>query len=423
MTEIVLAAALLIAVVALAIAWRGTSKPATGSDVGHALRELLLARAEGRVSAEEFDQRQAALHAAVLQTPDVEGRGTGHGGGLKRWQLVLAVGVIAVAGALYGWLGAPRDGVDAPTVMPMQAAEGSGAAMGDGAGPKGGDLAVLVKRLAEKLEKDPQNGEGWSLLAHAYIELRQHKEADVAFAKAAALLPPNADMLADWADAHVVANDRHWDNKAAELVKKALAVDPKHLKALALAGSEAFDGKHYKEAIAFWKRMQAAAPADSMDAKLAAANIEEAEAVLAGKPLPSASAQPEAAAPSAALTSANAVAVAGPSISGKVTVAASAKGKVAPGDTVFVVVKSPDNSGPPLAVKRFAASELPANFTLGDGDAMMPNRKLSAFAEVVVLARLSKSGNAAPQPGDLASAPRKARLGATGLALELVATP
>ena len=108
-------------------------------------------------------------------------------------------------------------------------------------------------------------------------------------------------------------------------------------------------------------------------------------------------------------------------MSGTVTVPAALKGKAAATDTVFVVVKTPDNSGPPLAVKRFTGADLPASFKLDDADAMMPNRKLSGFAEVILIARLSKSGNAMPQPGDLASAPQKVKLGAAGIKLELAA--
>jgi len=147
----------------------------------------------------------------------------------------------------------------------------------------GGDLKVMVTRLSAKLNQDPKNGEGWALLAHTYVELRQHSEAEAAFAKAAALLPPDAKLFADWADAHVVAHDGKWDAQARDLTKRALAADPKNLKALALAGSEAFSRADYHQAISFWKDMQAAAPANSMHAKLAQVNIEEANAMLAGK--------------------------------------------------------------------------------------------------------------------------------------------
>ena len=108
-------------------------------------------------------------------------------------------------------------------------------------------------------------------------------EATAPGTKASALFPLDASMLADWADAHVVSHERKWDSEARKIVQRALSADPKHLKSLALGGSEAFDRADYKAAISFWKRMKAVAPADSMDTKLAEANIHEAEAMLSGK--------------------------------------------------------------------------------------------------------------------------------------------
>jgi cytochrome c-type biogenesis protein CcmH len=193
-----------------------------------------------------------------------------------RWALPSAIAVIAIG--VYTLAG-KTDNVAVAPVVSQPAPHQSSTQQTN----KGGDLDVVVKRLESKLEKDPKNGEGWALLAHTYVELGKHREADAAFAKAAVLLSPDAKFLADWADAHVVAHDRKWDDAARDMIKRALSIDPKHLKSLALAGSEAFDRGDYKNSIAYWKKMKAAAPADSMDAKLADANIQEADAILAGK--------------------------------------------------------------------------------------------------------------------------------------------
>ena len=101
---------------------------------------------------------------------------------------------------------------------------------------------------------------------------------------AAFRVPANASLLADFADAHVMSNGRQWDAQAKAAIGKALAADPKHLKALALAGSEAFDRKDFKAAVAFWERIIAAAAADSIEARAAQANIVEAKALIDGKP-------------------------------------------------------------------------------------------------------------------------------------------
>jgi cytochrome c-type biogenesis protein CcmH len=95
------------------------------------------------------------------------------------------------------------------------------------------------------------------------------------------------------------------------------------------------------------------------------------------------------------------------------------KGKVAATDTVFVIAKAADGTGAPLAVKRFTVADLPAKFSLTDGDAMVPTRSLSRFGEAQVSARLSKSGDAMPQVGDIASNFVRAKVGSGDIELRL----
>ncbi len=244
------------------------------TDISKALRELLLARAEGRIDAEEFERRQAALHADLLAGDAAAKRNAW-------WPWALAIVVLAVAPGVYFWTGG--SGTARTTMPPMMPAAAPAPAGTPQKANSGGDLKAMSMRLAEKLAKDPTNGEGWALLAQTYVELRQHKEADQAFTKAATLGKVDTRLLAEWADAHVVANNRKWDRTARDIVARALAADGKNLKALALSGSEAFDRGDHKQAIAQWQKLRALAPPDSMDAKLADANIEEAKAVMSGK--------------------------------------------------------------------------------------------------------------------------------------------
>lgn len=400
MTLFVTLVAAVLAVVLLAL---GGLLPFTRRDanagIGAALRELLLARAEGRIDVDEFDRRQAALHAKLIETPQDAAPAA------RRYLLwSVPVLVAALAGALYGYLESPQGGSDAaPAPFSSRPAAPQNAQAN-----AGGDLNLMLKRLADRMAKDPGNGEGWLLLARTYGELRQHREAAEAYAKADALLKPDAALLADWADAHVMSRDRTWDDKARGIVKKALAADPGHLKSLALAGSEAFDRKDYKAAIEYWKRMKTRAPADSMDAKLAETNIAEATSMMKGGKKPEAPSRQDASAT-----------VEG--IAGTVVLDPKLKGDVAPTDTVFVVARAPDGKGFPLAVKRFTASELPARFQLADGDAMMPGRTLSKFGEVLLSARVSRTGNASPQPGDITSESVRVNAGTAGVKLDLKA--
>jgi cytochrome c-type biogenesis protein CcmH len=148
---------------------------------------------------------------------------------------------------------------------------------------KGGELPAMIVELKARLAADPASGQDWLLLARAYRQLQQFPAADGAFREVAARLPDDAAWLADWVDTHVMAGGRQWDEDARALLKRALQADPKHVKTLALAGSEAFDRKDYATAIAFWQRMKAAAPAGSMEVRLAEVNIGEAERLISGK--------------------------------------------------------------------------------------------------------------------------------------------
>lgn len=362
------------------------------------LRTLLLARANGRLTEDEFNQHQAALHAAVLlPTPARK-----HNDGILG---VLALIVVIVA-STYAWRTKPQAIEIQPTVLDnieLTPAGPMDTHIGNAPQPPakvGGDLSVVVKRLADKMAKNPGDGEGWLLLARTYSELNQMQEAATAYAKAAALLPPNAALFADWANTHVLANAGKWDAESKKIIQRALAADAKHPKSLSLAGSEAFSRADYKTAIAYWQKELSASTPNTDEAKLAQSNIQEAQMRLSGK-------------------TSQAAAPASTAISGTVTLDATLKGKVSPGDTLFIVARAPDGSNPPLAVKRFTAADLPVHFSLDDSAAMIPSRTLSQFSEITLIARISKSGLAAPAAGDIEAKPVSTKMGNTGIKLQL----
>lgn len=334
--------------------------------------------------------RQMAVAAETPASPQVPATAGGWRRGLIPALLVLmAVAIYFAISALTGQ--------QAANVASLPAAESTPA-------NADGDLDTLVKRLADKLASDPKSGDGWLLLAKTYGELRKFPEAAAAYEKAAGLLPPDATLLANWADSYVMAKGGKWDAAARRLLTQALALDPKHLKALALAGSEAFDRGDFPQAIALWKRMREAAPADSDDWKLADANIAEANSRLSGK-------APAAATPAAAGEA--------PGVGGLITLSPKVLSKVSATDTVFVVAKSTEGGGPPLAVQRFKGSDFPIRFRLDDSSAIMPSRTISSASEVIISAMVSHSGQAEAKAGDVYGSPVKARLGADNLKLEL----
>lgn len=271
--------ALVSQLIALLVLLRIAPKPDFSGGSDAKLLRLLKARAAGEIDDAEFASRQQALHASLLAAP--AGRAK-----LRRiWALPFLV-----AGTALTWLGWPDK--HEPNAMQvansMMPAHVSPAPLLDSVVNKdgmkvenAGDLRSLAKPLADKLAKDPNNGSGWLLLARTYRELHEYGQAVPAYEQAAALLPPDAAMLAEWADAYIVSHGRQWDDTARGIVKRALSTDGSNLMALALAGSEAFDRQDYKSAIGYWDRMRSHAGKGSMDAKLAETNIREANAKLA----------------------------------------------------------------------------------------------------------------------------------------------
>ena len=279
-------------------------------------------------------------------------------------------------------------------------------------------VAAMAAKLAAKLEKEPGNVEGWVMLARTYDALNRHADAATAFEHAVALLPDNAALLSDYADS-VGAEQGGLQGKALELIERALKADPTHWKALALAGTAAFDRKDYPQAIALWERLKATAPPGSPIAKTVDASIAEARALGGQKPGP-ANATAASGAATVAATAAKATANAAPpqrgaTIAGTVTLAPALAGKVLPTDTVYIFARAADGPKMPLAVLRKQVKDLPSAFTLDDSMAMTPNFALSKFTSIVVGVRVSKSGNATPQSGDLEGSSPTVNIGATGV--------
>ncbi len=185
-----------------------------------------------------------------------------------------------LAGLIYWKAGSPNAvSVSAPaTTMPPM---GMGMQQSMGDGHEMGDLGAMAQKLAAKLEKSPDNADGWVLLAHTYVELKQHKDAISAFEKAVNLIPNDAQLFADYADALAVTNNAKFDAKSINLVEKALKIDPNHPKALLLAGTIAFNQADYAKAIRLWEHLQPLInKEDTALAKNVAGNIAEAKSLV-----------------------------------------------------------------------------------------------------------------------------------------------
>ena len=265
-----------------------------------------------------------------------------------------------------------------------------------------GELEAMVAKLAAHVEKNPDDAKGWSLLARSYYVMARYPEAVRAYERAVTLVPRDADLLADYADALGMTQEQRLRGQPLELVQRALEIDPDHWKALALAGTAAFDRKDYGRAIAYWERLRRVVPADSQIGRSIEASIAEARELVGATP--GAAKAPKTGAPAA-----------GTKVAGRVSLAPALAAKAAPTDTVFIFARAASGPPMPLAVLRKQVKDLPLEFALDDSMAMAPNLKLSGFAEVIVGARVSRSGNATPQSGDLQGLSRPVKVGAAGV--------
>lgn len=225
--------------------------------------------------------------------------------------------------------------------------------------------------------------ETWSAQAEQARRERRFDAAKAAFEQGIERDEMTADTWADYADA-LAAQAGSLQGAPVAAIEKALQLDPQHRKALWLRASLAIEARRYADALADWRRLRAAIPDESPDARIVDANIEEARA-LAKEP----------AKPAAANR--------GAMVSGEVAIDPALAARLQPGFTLFIYAKAADRPGPPLAVIRRPATGFPVRFSLDDSHAMMPDRRLSAFDRVIVEARVSASGDAASKSGDLAA--------------------
>jgi cytochrome c-type biogenesis protein CcmH len=404
---------------------------AAAATAGHSIAELRTQlqalearRAGGTVAQAEYQRERNRLERAladqVLAAPGAaapSGAGTAAAAAhdaprAPRRLLGLLAGAILVLG-VGGYLatGSPELIAGVPKEDPRSAA----------AGPHGGGIdvaqfAAAVEQLAAKLKEQPDNAEGWAMLARSYVQLGRTTDALPAFAKALALTGDEPRLLADYADALAVTNNRNLEGEPTALVERALKVDPAHPKSLALAGTAAYNRKDYAGAVRHWERLAEVAPPDSPFRDQLLASIAEARQ-LGGMPAAAAPAVPGAA-PQAAAPNA-AAAADGPVLRGTVRLAPALAAQASPEDTVFVFARPAEGSRMPLAIVRKQVKDLPFEFTLDDRLAMTPAARLSLHPKVVVDARVSKSGQAQASAGDLAGRSAPVANNASGLVVEI----
>lgn len=323
---------------------------------------------------------------------------------------LLVAGIIGLAVAGYSYTGAPGATVVA----------GGNAPGADAGGDSEAQFAAAVEQLAQRMASEPDNTEGWAMLGRSYARLGQHDKALAAYKRTGALLQTDARLMADYADTLAMQNNRNLQGEPAQWIERALKLEPDNPKALALAGTAAFERRDFPTAVRHWERLAAISPPGSdfltqVQSGIAEARQQGGMPPAAARAAPAATAGASApAAPAAAQAAAGAAGV-----QGRVRLAPALAQQVQPGDTVFIFARAAEGPRMPLAILRHQVKDLPLDFKLDDSTAMAPQMRLSLHPQVVISARVSKSGQAVPTAGDLIGQSAPVANTARGVAIEI----
>ncbi|MGZ4980799.1 MAG: c-type cytochrome biogenesis protein CcmI [Methylobacter sp.] len=338
------------------------------------LKEQLQA---GALSQALYDEQLAELELALSDDLEIESHVRAPSSQGRWMATVLVLAIPLAGGSLYWALGNYQliNQADQPVAANQAPLEME-------------QMKSMVAGLAERLQKQPDDAMGWTMLGRSYKYLQQYPKAVDAFEHAYKLLGDQPEIMLLYADALAFANDDQLAGLPSELVFKALAMEPDNVTGLWLGGMAKAQTGDFIAARDLWKKLEAQLPAGSdaqkeiqgLLAKVATQIPEDAAAQTESKP-----AEPAKSA----------------SIDVQVSLAPELQKSAGPTDTVFIYAQALSGPKMPLAIVRKQVSELPLTVNLTDAMAMMPTMKLSNFEQVKLLARISKSGDAMQQPGDL----------------------
>lgn len=348
------------------------------------LAELKTNKVSGGISQTQYDEQVAELELALSDDLDIASSSN-----MPQTQgcwlvYVLAVAIPCLSSALYWKLGNYQ--------AVSHSAELNQAAS---ATPSPEAINKMVAGLAEKLKAEPNNLEGWLMLGRSYKMLQRYPESVEAFAHAYQLGGDKAEVMLPYAEVLASSNNNNWAGKPQELVTKALTIEPDNLAGLWFAAIANAQQGDKKTAIGFLRKLEVLLPADSPDKQQIHELIVNTDGQLTN---------------AAPAKSVHSTASSGTSVSIQVSLATKLQSMVNPEDTVFIYAQALSGPKMPLAIIRKQVRELPLSVSLTDAEAMKPNMKLSNFKQVRLLARISKSGDAMPQPGDLIGVIEQANL-------------
>ena len=384
--------------------WRGTGsgKSGTHNEVQRDVANLEILRdqsseleadlRDGLLTQDAYEQGKRELQVRLLDEVNMTQPDAAPHRSAKGLAIMLAILLPLFSVPLYLTIGNTK------ALLPQQ--QDSGMA-GGGFGTIRSD--AKLQELEEKLAQQPQNPDGWYTLARSYSELQRYPDAVRAYGKLVELVPGEAHLWANYADVYAMSNKQSLLGEPTRLINKALELDGNNLMALALAGSAAMERGDYAVAIKHWTKLNDLLPPDDNEAQMIRDGIKQASQFLemqkGGKGKPLTVKAPEKLG----------------AISGAITLSPALAGKAAPTDTVFIFARNAQDSKTLFAVLRKQVKDLPLQFVLDDSMALMPQAKLSGADQVVVVARISKSGDSIAQPGDLQGSTGTLKPGARGL--------
>ena len=342
----------------------------------------------GHISDEEWQQSRDELSLRLLEDTSAVDDPAAKTEKPAIWTaVVLAVALPLGSMGMYMWVGQP----EALNPLALKTP--------DQVDPK--DLTKMAQTLAEKLQDKPDNLQGWVMLGRTYRTLENFDAALRAY-DSALKLSDDDDLKLERIEVIAMQRQGQFEGEPWNVIREVLQRDPQHFGALLTAGSASYAEGKFADALKYWE--QARKPLDANNPDLQ--GLESAIATVRERlGMPPAKATP--------------AATSGLNVTGQVSLSAALKSKASPNDVVFIYATPANGDRMPLAIFKTTVSQLPFNFTLDDSTAMAPDRKLSAAGEVMVKVRVTKSGNAMPQSGDLSGSLGPVKVGAKGLKLEI----
>jgi cytochrome c-type biogenesis protein CcmH len=240
-------------------------------------RELDADLKNGLIGKAQYDQEKAELERRLLQDVAAPTAAANGKSATNRFAYGVAAFIPIGAIALYFVVGHPKGVTTDATPQMRSAAPANAGAMSDQ------QIAANIEKLAERMKNNPNDVQGWTMLARSYMMQERFSDAATAYEKLTVLSANDADAWADYAEALTLANGQNLAGKPADAANRALKLDPKHQKALALAGSAAFQAKDYQKAMDYWQQLLKLLPPGSQELQVITEEISKAKELAGGK--------------------------------------------------------------------------------------------------------------------------------------------